>query len=104
MGKNKQKEHAPPLLSNYKTVSVLQNSHNRNEHCISIISKNVFSVEEFKAKKSIENEQTRRLERQASAERQKVYEDVFLEEMQHYIQYGATESKKLNDGRVLIEE
>ena len=44
-------------------------------------------------KKSIEDAQTKRLERQASAERQKVYEDVFLEEMQHYIQYGATESK-----------
>ena len=47
--------------------------------------------EEFKAKKAIEDAQTKRLERQASAERQKVYEDVFLEEMQHYIQYGATE-------------
>ncbi|XP_028392703.1 uncharacterized protein LOC114517244 [Dendronephthya gigantea] len=47
--------------------------------------------EEFKMKKSIEDAQTKKLERQASAERQKVYEDVFLEEMQHYIQYGATE-------------
>ena len=47
--------------------------------------------EEFKTKKAIEDAQTKRLERQASAERQKVYEDVFLEEMQHYIQYGATE-------------
>ena len=52
------------------------------------------TLEKFKAKKSIEDEQTKRLERQASAERQKVYEDVFLEEMQHYIQYGATESMK----------
>ena len=59
------------------------------------VSKKVFFfAEEFKAKKSIEDEQTKKLERQASAERQKVYEDVFLEEMQHYIQYGATESKK----------
>lgn len=84
----------------YKTVTIAMNT----VYLFTIISKNVFSVEEFKAKKSIEDEQTRSLERQASAERQKVYEDVFLEEMQHYIQYGATESKKLNDGRVLIEE
>lgn len=46
---------------------------------------------EFHAKKSIEEEETQKLERQASIERQKVYEDVFLEEMQHYIIHGSTE-------------
>ena len=54
----------------------------------------MFSLEEFKEKKRIEDEQANKLKRQASAERQKVYEDVFLEEMQHYIQFGATESKR----------
>lgn len=53
----------------------------------------ILCSEEFKVQKSKDDEHTKKLERQASAERQKVYEDVFLEEMQHYIQYGATESK-----------
>ena len=56
----------------------------------------MLSLEDYKAKKSIEDAQTKRLERQASAERQKVYQDVFLEEMQHYIQYGATESESIH--------
>ncbi|XP_046842289.1 uncharacterized protein LOC124436412 [Xenia sp. Carnegie-2017] len=47
--------------------------------------------EQYKEKKSKDDEQTRQIEKQASLERQKVYEDVFLQEMQHYIQYGATE-------------
>lgn len=49
-------------------------------------------TEQYKEKKSKDDEQTRQIEKQASLERQKVYEDVFLQEMQHYIQYGATES------------
>ena len=73
----------------YKLILAKKRSYNfMSRHA----SETVLSVEEFKAKKAIEDAQTKRLERQASAERQKVYEDVFLEEMQHYIQYGATES------------
>ncbi|KAK3746391.1 hypothetical protein QZH41_018202, partial [Actinostola sp. cb2023] len=40
---------------------------------------------------AIRNQKKEKLQRQESVERQKVYEDAFLEQMNYYIQFGKTD-------------
>ena len=48
-------------------------------------------LEELQTEKERKEVQLQQLERQASIEKQQVYEDAFLEQMNYYIQHGKTE-------------
>lgn len=52
--------------------------------------KNILS-EELQLAKERNDVKLQQLERQASIEKQQVYEDAFLEQMNYYIQHGKTE-------------
>ena len=47
--------------------------------------------EELQSAKERNDVKLQQLERQASIEKQQVYEDAFLEQMNYYIQHGKTE-------------
>ena len=49
------------------------------------------SSEELEAEKELKEEQQLALVRQASLEKQQVYEDAFLEQMNYYMQFGKTD-------------
>ena len=51
--------------------------------------------EELQTEKEKKEVKLQQLERQASIEKQQVYEDAFLEQMNYYIQHGKTEGKFL---------
>lgn len=51
--------------------------------------------EELQSEKERKEVKLQQLERQASIEKQQVYEDAFLEQMNYYIQHGKTEGKKV---------
>ena len=55
--------------------------------------------EELESEKEKREVELQQLERQASIEKQQVYEDAFLEQMNYYIQHGKTEGRLLT-GRV----
>lgn len=55
--------------------------------------------EELESEKEKREVEIQQLERQASIEKQQVYEDAFLEQMNYYIQHGKTEGRLLT-GRV----
>lgn len=52
--------------------------------------KNILS-EELQLAKERNDVKLQQLQRQASIEKQQVYEDAFLEQMNYYIQHGKTE-------------
>jgi len=49
--------------------------------------------EELQSEKERKEVKLQQLERQASIEKQQVYEDAFLEQMNYYIQHGKTEGE-----------
>ena len=51
--------------------------------------------EELQTEKEKKEVKLQQIERQASIEKQQVYEDAFLEQMNYYIQHGKTEGKFL---------
>lgn len=51
--------------------------------------------EELESEKEKREVELQQLERQASIEKQQVYEDAFLEQMNYYIQHGKTEGRLL---------
>jgi hypothetical protein len=51
-------------------------------------------TEDLELKFQINNQHKEKLERQESIERQQVYEDAFIEQMNYYIQFGKTDGKK----------
>ena len=65
--------------------------------CFSIFcEKEVIIIsEELESEKEKREVELQQLERQASIEKQQVYEDAFLEQMNYYIQHGKTEGRLL---------
>lgn len=59
----------------------------------------IIILEELESEKEKREVELQQLERQASIEKQQVYEDAFLEQMNYYIQHGKTEGRLLT-GRV----
>lgn len=57
--------------------------------------KEIIISEELESEKEKREVELQQLERQASIEKQQVYEDAFLEQMNYYIQHGKTEGKLL---------
>lgn len=51
--------------------------------------------EELQSARERNDVKLQQLERQASIEKQQVYEDAFLEQMNYYIQHGKTEGIQL---------